>query len=148
MVQHYRIGQDYSKEVADKKAYVEHLDTVYKHKSILVDLFAMTLFHSSLTEGLNIPENLELKSYPELWGVIKALEEKEELPNPSNYFLSAALDTAYYLGPQFRVDMLEGLLNEVYNTPISFEKIEDCPIEYSFTWDPLNLGIYQINLEQ
>lgn len=148
MAQQYHIGQNYSKEVADKKAYVEHLDTAYIHKSIVVDLFAMTLFHSSLTEGLIIPENVKLKSYPELWGVIKALEEKEELPNPSNYFLSAALDTAYYLGPQFRVDMLEGLLNEVYNTPISFEKIEDCPIEYSFTWDPLNLGIYQINLEQ
>ena len=148
MTQQYHIGQHYSEEVADKKAYVHHLDTAYKYKSLVVDLFAMTLFHGSLTEGLNIPKNVKLKSYPELWGVIKALEEEEELPPPSDYFVSAAQDTAYYLGPQFRVEMLEGLLNEVYNTPISFEKIEDSPIEYSFTWDPLNLGVYQINLEQ
>lgn len=148
MVQQYHIGQAYSKEVTDKKAYVQHLDTAYKHKSMVVDLFAMTLFHGSLTEGLNVPENVKLRSYPELWGVVKALEEEEELPHPSHYFVSAAQDTAYYFGPQFRVDMLEGLLNEVYNTPISFEKIEDCPIEYSFTWDPLTLGIYKMNLEQ
>ena len=148
IVQQYHIGQDYSKEIADKKAYVEHLDTTYKQSNIVVDLLAMTLFHGSLTEGLNIPENVKLRSYPELWGVIKALEEEEKLPNPSHYFVSAAQDRAYYLGPQLRVEMLEGLLKEVYNTPISFEKIEDCPIEYSFFSHTLNLGVYQINLAE
>ena len=144
----YQIGHAYHLEVNRKKAWVDTLNTRYSNKVLSVDLFAMTLFHGSLTEGLYIPDNVELTSYPELWGVLQALKEGGELPSPPDYFSSAAKNKIYYLGPQFRVDMLEGLLNEVYNTPISFEKVEDCPIEYSFTWDPLNLGIYQINLEQ
>ena len=143
----YQIGHAYDLEVHRKKAWVDSLNTRYSNEVISVDLFAMTLFHGSLTEGLNMPNNVELTSYPELWGVLQALKEGGDLPSPPDYFSSAAQNKTYYLGPQFRVAMLENLLNEVYNTPISFEKIEDCPIEYSFTWDPLNLGIYQINLE-
>ena len=144
----YQIGRAYNLEVNRKKAWVDTLNTRYSNEVLSVDLFAMTIFHGSLTEGLYIPNNVELTSYPELWGVLQALKEGSELPSPPDYFSYAAQNKIYYLGPQFRVDMLESLLNEVYNTPISFEKIEDCPIEYSFTWDPLNLGIYQISLEQ
>ena len=144
----YQIGCDHELEVNQKKAWVDTLNTRYSNEVISVDLFAMTLFHGTLTEGLNIPNNVELTSYPELWGVLQALKEEGELPSPPDYFSAAAQNNIYYLGPKFRVSMLENLLNKVYNTPISFEKIEDCPIEYSFTSDPLNLGIYQINLEQ
>jgi hypothetical protein len=147
------ISNTKTKEIIAKKMAIKKLDSKYKDKTIVTDMFSMTLFHGFLLENTVIPANNTYISYRELWSyfsddtyaMLKDDYSGETALSFYKYLYKEKCKDVLFLQVNFRKDMLEYYFKNVYCEDLKFSKIEDIYGDYSFTWSKMYIGLYQFD---